>query len=420
MKTRTPIRSLLAWAGILAVITACADEAADESGEAVYTIDDGWSGELVVHSAEAVANAPEFAMVEQIRLGTFDGPPETQFFRIADADVSGDELFVLDSGHDEVRVFDIRTGEYLRTIGRRGEGPGELLNPSELNIHGDTIAVAGSQRISFFDLEGTFLTSAPGFIRDEAGMLGRPVQAGGNWYRTKAEARFEPPVTGELFRDTTVLVATDPLTGDTGSEILRYPSGEMYITDGPMGFPVQPYYGPDPVTHGGADGNLYYTPNDEYRIDVIDAATGRQIRRVVSTMRLPPVTDAMVQEAIRADEEMLERNLERGGEPPQGYVESIRKRKDLPIPEVRQLTNGIRTAADGRWAIIRGDLDPNPNALGDPARWDVYDRDGALLGHFVTEPGANIRQFTGDYVIARETDDMDVQYLAVYRLEPVG
>jgi len=398
---------------LILLTAACSDQVAPEP---TYVVVDGWTGEVVVHSASDLENAPYFEMVEQLRLGTLDGPPETQFFRIADADVAGDELFILDSGHDEVRVFDLGTGEYRRTISRRGEGPGELLGPIELNIHGDTLAISGTRRVSLFALDGTFLTSGPGSVGDASGRFGRPIQAGPNWYRSQAVRRAGPPPSGEIYRDTTILFATDALSGVSGPELLRYPGGERYL-DESSGFGITPFFSPNPVVHGGADGNVYYTPADEYRVDIIDAATGREVRRVVSTMQLPPVTEEMVEGAIEADRKMLEGRTTAGGPPPPGFPESLEKRKDLPLPPARQLTNAIRVAADGRWALIRGDLDANPNELGDPGHWDVFGPEGELLGRFVTAPGANIRRFTGDYLISRETDDLDVQYLVVYRLE---
>lgn len=46
-------------------------------------------------------------------------------------DETSGELFVLDSQLHEIQVFD-REGEWLRSIGREGEGPGEFRNPGDM------------------------------------------------------------------------------------------------------------------------------------------------------------------------------------------------------------------------------------------------------------------------------------------------
>ncbi len=417
--TRTPPVALpvALLATTLLVVAGCGSEAPPEAAE--YVVTDGWTGEVVIHSAADLENAPELRLVEHLRLGTLDGPAETQFFRIADVDVANGELWVLDSGHDEVRIFDFEDGAYLRTVGRRGEGPGEFMSPSQINIHGGVVAVGESRQVSFFDLEGTLLQVGPGFIQSDSGRYSQPIQAGPNWFRTRTVSQppFEAP-RDTPFRDTVVVHAVDPFSAAPGPEILRYPTGERIVTSGEFLGSFNPFMATGPVYQGGADGNFYYTPADEHRVDIVDAATGRQIRRVVNTMPRAPVTQAMFDEAVRREEEALSTIPE--GDPFAEIAKaSITIRRGLPLPEARRITNAIRVAADGRWAIIRGDLDPNPHELGDPARWDVYGPSGKILGWFMSEPGANIRRFTGDHVMVREEDDLGIQQLVVYRLEGI-
>jgi len=67
---------------------------------------------------------------------------------------------VLETRGALVKAFD-RNGEYLRTIGRRGQGPGELNVPLTLSVtSGNTIAVEDfMQGITFYSPEGEFIKS---------------------------------------------------------------------------------------------------------------------------------------------------------------------------------------------------------------------------------------------------------------------
>jgi len=74
---------------------------------------------------------------------------EQQFFRMPTNVRIGKKnlVYILDSGNNRIQVFD-RQGNYKRTIGRKGQGPGNLL-----------VADSGNHRIQTFDSEGNCLYS---------------------------------------------------------------------------------------------------------------------------------------------------------------------------------------------------------------------------------------------------------------------
>lgn len=70
-----------------------------------------------------------------------------------------ENLYVLDRGNHRVLVFDPR-GRYVRRIGRRGQGPGELMGPIAMTVtRAGEVVVAdlGRRAYSVFGTDGSFL-----------------------------------------------------------------------------------------------------------------------------------------------------------------------------------------------------------------------------------------------------------------------
>ena len=75
-----------------------------------------------------------------LRFGSRDGTdPDLTFSDIRGIQADSDgNIYVLDQQAVEVRVFD-PDGEYLRTIARRGQGPGEIMEANGILLSGDTL-----------------------------------------------------------------------------------------------------------------------------------------------------------------------------------------------------------------------------------------------------------------------------------------
>jgi len=116
---------------------------------------------------------------DRARTNDFDVPPQWrvsqvhQIGSVADPDEAltrvgtvalgpGAELFVEQTEDAEVRVYGA-DGSYRGPIGRRGEGPGEIGGLQTLGVAGDSLWVLdqGNGRLTWFDLEGEFLSDEP-------------------------------------------------------------------------------------------------------------------------------------------------------------------------------------------------------------------------------------------------------------------
>ncbi|WP_420633167.1 6-bladed beta-propeller [Candidatus Palauibacter sp.] len=113
-------------------------------------------------------DSPDFTIAPESRslwtVGALDGEDWEIIGSVTDLTFSAaGDLFLLDGQAGHVVVFD-REGRYLWTISRRGEGPGELVQPRSMAVLADgRLAVfdRGRNGIQFFTQDGDYLDSAP-------------------------------------------------------------------------------------------------------------------------------------------------------------------------------------------------------------------------------------------------------------------
>ena len=115
---------------------------------------------VVKNPKEPMFGEDIFNIEEELSIGTTEGREEYLFSRIANIDVDSHEnIYVLDNKSPHLRVFD-KNGEFIRTIGRKGQGPGEFQSPSFIQITPqEEVMVLDlvSRRLSLFSLEGEYL-----------------------------------------------------------------------------------------------------------------------------------------------------------------------------------------------------------------------------------------------------------------------
>lgn len=126
----------------------------------------GQKAELIRNPAEPLYGEISLDIEEDLTLGN-DQDDHYLFFRVWDiqADTEGN-IFVLDSGATRIQKYS-KNGEYLGTIGRKGQGPGEFERPFILALDKDNNLYVGEMsKIHTFDPEGKFVrtTKIPFFF----------------------------------------------------------------------------------------------------------------------------------------------------------------------------------------------------------------------------------------------------------------
>lgn len=141
-------------------------------------------------------------ITEDLRIGTVKGSDEYMFGEIREMAVDDDgQIFVLDTKKTLINVYD-KNGLYKKTIGRHGQGPGELQAPQRMSkTWQDEIFVEdhGARAFVFYTLDGQYsrrVTYASVFIFtsgiDAAGNIVGIVQTPGENGNRQVINRYDP------------------------------------------------------------------------------------------------------------------------------------------------------------------------------------------------------------------------------------
>jgi len=116
---------------------------------------------IVRNPKEPMYGEDVFSLEEELSIGETEGREEYMFNRIAiDVDDDGN-LYILDNIAIEIRVFD-KHGNYLYSIGQKGQGPGEIQRPSlppfQITPQNEIlVSDPPTRRIIFYSLQGDYL-----------------------------------------------------------------------------------------------------------------------------------------------------------------------------------------------------------------------------------------------------------------------
>lgn len=400
---------LLAW-----VVGACSGEESRWAG----TITDSAGVTIVSNPAEGIWNeAGRWTVEEDLRIGAVEADPEYQFGEIAIGGITTDSrgrIYVLDSHTQDIKVFSPE-GEYLRALGGRGGGPGELRNAWYVLMGpGDTLMVPdyGNQRVNLYSPGGSV-----------AGSFSMPTEEGWRWtFRASSSGLLTEQMRPVWWADdpgpdpmsVIVVRATDGTATDT---LLKFPSGQMrsYETPG-----VSRLYYPEPAWDLTDDRQLLFGVNDEYRISVY--SLNGKLKRIITKQHEPrPVTDRDIQ-VIR---DYFEARWIRDGVPAERYARLHRRwQYGEFFPAFMALASGPAGTIWAQHALPPSEMSEtevfslNFHEEWASRDWDVFDAEGRFLGVVTLPQLFTAKLFRGDKIYGVWRDELEVQY--VVRLRIVG
>jgi hypothetical protein len=337
-------------------------------------------------------------VVEELRIGTLEGDGPDLFGDITSLAV--DELrriWVLEGQAQEIRVFE-PNGDFVRTVGREGGGPGEFSRALQIRRAPDgTMRVMDPQnnRFSVFDTAGTYVEGhrvAGGFMiipwpgdYDREGFYYSPVPLPSEDLFALGLTRFD-----------TAFVPVDTL--QTPTDPIERERFELRSEGGGIAMASIPF-------SGGHDwelspsGETWSLLTDDYRLTQF-SRSGDTLRIVTKPFDPVPVTD----EDMAAAEERLQWFVREGGRIDLSRVPSTKPPVDWFFVDDEENLWVVRTVA----------------GADDDRILDVFDREGRFLGT-VTLPFAITRspapRVRDDTMWAVTEDNLEVPYVVRARIE---
>lgn len=384
--------------GLLAVglLTAGCEGGAPARPGAVRTTVDTVAGRIQLRNA---GEPPALALEPILRLGrqaALEAGDPQEFGSVGSviADEHGN-VYVADQHALEIRVFN-RTGEHTRSFGRAGGGPGELRDLTMTGWVGDTLVALDGRnaRVALFTREGGWAGSWPWqpisgglpFLlrdRDRQVYVLSLTPTPGDGPLQRRYTRYA----ADGARDT---VPAPEFPATVRSVVCPYPDGNgIRFFDVPFapGFPYA--FAPD--------GTAAVVPDGSYRIAFVDAA-GDTVRTISREAAAVPVTDVEWEEALAPFVEFRD-----------AYPD-VRCENEMTRPRAKPAIRTLLFDDEGRLWLER--------FASAGFAWDLFDAEGRLVGTAPAPARAlRVRPYVRDDVLYQvETDSMDVQQVAAYRL----
>ncbi len=356
-------------------------------------------------------------LVPEVSIGELEGPEEYLFGVVGSLAADDDlNVYVLDTQAQHVRVFD-SAGTYLRTLGGRGEGPGEFRFAEAVALLPDGRLIVrdpGNQCVVVFGSGG-----------DRTGQWG---YRAGNMYFGRSPLHTD--AAGRTFLS----------TRDLSREGFRM----QIVVLGPDGTPVdtlpEPAIDHDPPTLSAIGNSMIVSREVPFSPEYLWAIhrSGGFLTGFSAEYRIE----------LQRDDGVL--RIERAGDPvPVAEEERVAMRESVegsmrstqpdwswdgpPIPRHKPFFYELVAGRDGRiWVRVATEAHPadnenhdpeNPSSQAvvwrEPLRYDVFEPDGTYLGAVAAPEGFEHDRapvFDGDHVWAVTEDELGVERVVRYRI----
>ncbi len=403
--------------------------ACDTALAPIHTIHTDSAGIPVATGLEPLWSPGEGWAVEDepvLAIGSLSGALEYQFSEvIAAVRQSNGDIVVADRGASELRSYNA-SGDFQWTAGRFGEGPGEFESLDFLGTTaGDSLVTYDEtlMRVQLFDAEGRvarsfdvrpqrFDSAGAGFAPSPED-LSAPDKAVGivGRYLIVRFLELGDRRTSGVVRSLNDRLVAMRLGDGSANDLIVVGSEEEQLrggrSQGRYAFGNHPEF-------GAAADRVAVIDTEAYSVRVlspVDGAVEQIVRRDVEPRE---VTDALFEEHLNGILDMI------GGVPPEELDRVQRMWRDFPRAPVLPVLRSVHVDAAGNlW------LAPYHVVGAEPPPFEIHAPDGTWLGSVALPPGlerafiqyqAPYMEIGEDHVLGVWTDDLDVQYVRMYRI----
>lgn len=374
---------------------------------ASFTVTDSAGVEVITSHAPAWGDTPAWSVAREpaLRIGPGMEDPRYELYRVVDVRRLRDgRILVANAGTDELRFYG-PDGEWIRSAGGTGEGPGEFRQISTVAVGADSIWVwdLALARISVFDDSGEY---GRGISLSQAGEGPPPGLAGGlsdgrlilreyvRFWGTNPEPGVQPiPIQYHLAdREGNVLKGMGEF--EHGVHLVLVREDSRSSTTVPFG--RRSYF-------AATDDGFLFGTGQRFEVGEYDASG--ELQRI---MRLDRVPEPIGREDIEA---WIDSAAARSSNPDARRV--FRERyADVSLPATKPTYMDVRVGESGDVWLKRFPL-PGEG----PFPWTVFDSAGVYLGTIAMPDGFELHQVGDDFVLGVTTNDLDVETVGLYSLE---
>ncbi|MFG0252753.1 MAG: hypothetical protein ACF8NJ_07775 [Phycisphaerales bacterium JB038] len=332
-----------------------------------------------------------------LRIGSVDGNSAGLLYVPRRPVFVSDSVVSVSNALSEIRQYSL-SGDLVRTVGRRGNGPGEFQAAYWHDYPGGSLLVVDQQtRAIVFDqdyMEVSRVPLAPALgFNNAPGVFDGRVLVGLGASRDRGT-----PGTNRYVRPDVPLWALDLETGRMET-LDRVPGRGMWFTpdDTGWGLPL----GPRPALAARGDW-IAYSDGLGYRLRTYRTSEGWG--EVILGLASEPVTSRALDRWVQEMGEIFE---ERGAPP----AASVLPDADPPLFDTMPgWTRLFFDHSSCLWALRY----QFPNSTEEA--WDVLDPRGGWVATFESPPGFRLNDVRGNLAVGLESDEVGVEYLSVLTL----
>jgi len=337
---------------------------------------------IVENTGRPIHEGNILLLTEELSIGGEAGSGEQQFSDIYDFDVDpSGNIYILDMRAAEIRAFD-KEGRFLRSFGKRGQGPGEFQIPVYMEISRDGQLLcfdATAFRMTYFSLTGEFVKQKvypmvrgfrPTHVDSQGNLIGRAVLA-------------PAPIGGEILK----IVNAE---GNLSLELCKVESDESKREK--KEFDI----GKPWICHvADRSDHIYWGYPERYEIRMVDAA-GHLIKIIRNRTKAVAISPA--------DKIAYEKD----------YADVLQRGFKLVFRDSFPLFESISVDAHNQLFVKKREQGTETSAR---YSYDIYDPDGRYLAKVLIPANLNeMSVWAGDKLYTRETDADGIEKIVRYRV----